>query len=151
MKKGFTLIELLVVIAISSMLICLELTIISSLIFSYKSTVKNDREKFYIKDGLLFIESKAVNNESILIDNGNEILIKKTEYTQDRIIRYIYKIYLSGKGEIMIGYNEDGIDHGKNVITGGVKEFKVEIKKRILYIQIVSNGGTVFEKCIAIN
>lgn len=151
MKKGFTLIELVVVIAISSMLICLELTILSSLIFSYKSTVKNDRENFYIKDGLLFIESKAVNNESILIYNGSEIQIKKTEYTESRVIRYIYKIYLNGKGELMIGYNEDGIDHGKNVITSGVKEFKIETKKRILYIRLVSTGGTVFEKCIAMN
>lgn len=151
MKKGFTLIEIVVTIGIISMLICLELSIISSFILSYKTNVKRDKENFYIRDGLSFIEYKAANNESISILNNNQIQIKKVEYLANRAIKYIYEIYLSNKGEIMIGYNEDGIDHGKNVITGSVKEFKIEVYGQILYIHIVSNGGTVFEKCIGIN
>lgn len=154
MKKGFTLIELVVTIGIVSMLICLELTIFSSFLLSYKRNIKNDRESFYIRDGLSFIECKAANNEGILISN-NQMQIIKTEYSKDndksKDIKYTYAIYLNIKGEIMISYNEKNTPLGVNVITSGVKTFNVDINKQILYIHIVSNRGAVFDKCIGIN
>lgn len=151
MKKGFTLIELVVTIAIVSMLICLELTIFSTFILSYKRNIKGDRENFYIRDGLSFIECKAANNENISILNNNKMQIKKVEFISNRAIRYTYGVYLNTRGEIIVNYNEDGIDLGTNVITDSVKVFKIEIYNKILYIHIVSNGGAVFEKCIGIN
>ncbi|ABK60674.1 prepilin-type N-terminal cleavage/methylation domain-containing protein [Clostridium novyi] len=149
MKKGYGLIEVLVTLFIISILMLIEVDLVTKESIRYKRNISLDREECYCNSALHFVENEIndIKNKSLIIKDNNIVLEKENgdKYT-------IKTEGNNGKYKLIILYDKliDG-NKNKNTIAEDLKDVKINKNKNVVYIYIESLKGKKFYKCIGLN
>ena len=149
MKKGHGLIEVLVTLLIISILMLIEVNLLTKESIRYKRNICLDREECYCNSALHFVENEIndIQNRSITITDNNIILKKQNgdKYT-------IQPQNYNGKYKLIILYDKViGGNNNKNTIVENLKSVKMKKNKNVVYIYIESLQGKKFYKCVGLN
>lgn len=149
MKKGYTLIELIIAMGVITILLTLEVSMLSRQALKYKRFIKNDREESYCREALRFIEGElyALNNKSITV-NGDTLVIKKVS-GDENTIKGMRKY--NGRLKIVITYNK--IKNSSKVtdtIVEDIEGFQIKERENLIFISINTSEGKEYERCFGI-
>lgn len=141
MKNGFTLIELLLVLSLFSIITIGEVSILSSMINTYKKKISCANELNYMDESLYFIEEQAESSSSVEVRSNN---IKFYHSPSD------YNEIFCENNKLKIVYDKNGIKSQKYTIADKIKKIEVITCKRIIYVTITGTNGEKMEKCFVI-
>lgn len=149
MKKGYGLIEVLVTLFIISILMVIEVDLVTKESIRYKMNIALDREECYCNGALHFVENEIndIKNKGVIIEDNNIVLKKENgdNYT-------IKSEENNGKYKLVILY--DKVIHSninKNIIVEDLKSVKIKRNKNVVYIYLESLQGKKFYRCIGLN
>ena len=149
MKKGYGLIEVLVTLFIISILMVIEVDLVTKESIRYKRNIALDREECYCNGALHFVENEIndIKNKGVIIEDNNIVLKKENgdNYT-------IKSEENNGKYKLVILY--DQVIHSninKNIIVEDLKSVKIKRNKNVVYIYLESLQGKKFYRCIGLN
>ena len=149
MKKGYGLIEVLVTLFIISILMVIEVDLVTKESIRYKRNIALDREECYCNGALHFVENEIndIKNKGVIIEDNNIVLKKENgdNYT-------IKSEENNGKYKLVILYDKV-IDSNinKNIIVEDLKSVKIKRNKNVVYIYLESLQGKKFYRCIGLN
>ncbi|EDS77891.1 putative conserved protein [Clostridium botulinum C str. Eklund] len=148
MKKGYGLIEVLVTLFIISMVMLVEINMITKESIRYKKSISLDREECYCNNALNFVENEIndIENRSVSITN-KEIVLKK----QNGDVYTIRSRGKEGNYKLVILYDKLQNDRiNCNIIVENLKNIKIQKRKNVVFIDIESLKGKKFYKCIGL-
>ncbi|NLP29096.1 MAG: prepilin-type N-terminal cleavage/methylation domain-containing protein [Clostridia bacterium] len=140
-RKGFTLLEVTTAISIMSILMLAIFSLFTFFVREFKNAAAENREDFYINEGLRFIENEICSGNKEVKFREDLIEIRRTSDERMDFIR-------ESQGNLIIEYTLAGRSHGTNVFLKNISDFSIDIYEQLVIVNIVNSKGEVHRKCI---
>lgn len=144
-KKAFTLIEVIISMLLVTLLGSFIVRLYLHAIEEYSKTIEETREACYINEAFRYIEQEC-RWDTKSLDIQDNVLILERFSLNNPTRQPVDSIKLEGTN-IVIKYKAYGLDQGTNVIVRKIRNFLIDRKSNLFFINITSESGRRYERC----
>ncbi|WP_125152242.1 prepilin-type N-terminal cleavage/methylation domain-containing protein [Clostridium rectalis] len=143
MKKGFTLVEMIISISLMLSIYTMGFKVMTQYLHYYKKEQNYAVNEFYANEAFIFIEEQIHRADNVeLLNNMGKSELKLCKNGMENYIK------LKGK-KLILTYGNSDTGYHNNILVN-IKGLNMYKKGNVLYLAIITEMGSEYERCIGI-